>query len=281
MTNPLSRYIKTPRLYVKLPTRARFYEPNSVKLSAAGEVAVYALSAIDQIMLKTPDALLNGEALMSVFSHCVPGVANVRELVEPDINTLLLAIKIASSGSSTELEVDCPNCAKSHSFDVNLTSILDSQSFLDDDPDLKFDNDLVLHLRPYNFSQRNLQMLNEIEESQALRIIEANSDSSDSDEGQKMAQLAQHVNRMAERTFDVVSQSISSITIVETGETVQDPVYISEFLKGISKSQADIVINRIRELNQVGINTTTKFECSSCSHEWSQPLDFDPSSFFG
>ena len=67
MTNPLSQYFHTPKVYAQLPTRGKFYPSDFLTLAVNGEIAVYPLTAIDQIMLKTPDAMLNGDALLSVF----------------------------------------------------------------------------------------------------------------------------------------------------------------------------------------------------------------------
>lgn len=283
MTNPLAAYIRSPKLYVKLPSGAQFYEPDSVETSINGEVAVYPLSAIDQILLKTPDALLNGESLLKVVGHCVPAIKNVKQLVEPDINSLLLAIKIASTGTTTDLDIQCPNCGTEHTFEIDLTGILDNQTYVNpDDTQLQFDDNLVLHLRPYNFEQRNLQMLNEIQQAQSMKIL---NEGDPLDDMTKAAKLAQQIDQMSHRTFDVVAKSISSITILKNAqgkqEQVSDQAHISEWLKGISTDQANIIINRIRELNQTGIKTDNDFHCTNCEHNWTQPIDFDPTSFFG
>ena len=136
---------------------------------------------------------------------------------------------------------------------------------------------LVIHVRPYNFEQRNLQLLNEVDESRSIRIL---NDNIEMDENKKLEELAVHINKMANRTFDIVAKSITSITITKTGESVTNQSYISEFLKGIGKSQADVIIDQIKQLNQMGVNTKTHFECSSCGHQWDQSIDFDPTSFF-
>lgn len=276
MTNPLSQYFRTAKLYTSLPTDCQFYEPDMVETAANGEVAVYPLTTIDQIMLKTPDAILNGEAMIKVFRSCVPGVKDVKNLVEPDINALLLAIKIASSGPTMEIDTVCPNCSTQHTFDINCSAILETAEKITEAPAIEMDG-LVIHVRPYNFEQRNLQLLNEVDEARSLKII---NDNTELDENKKLEELAHHINKMANRTFDIVAKSITSITITKTGETVTDQTHISEFLKGIGKAQADVIIDQIKQLNQSGIDTKTHFQCSSCNHEWEQNIDFDPTSFF-
>ena len=276
MTNPLSQYFRTAKVYTSLPTDCHFYDPNMIETSVNGEVAVYPLTTIDQIMLKTPDAILNGEAMIKVFHSCVPGIKDVKKLVEPDINALLIAIRIASNGPIMEIDTVCPECKTEHTFDVNLSGILETAEKLTELPSIEMDG-LIIHVRPYNFEQRNLQLLNEVDESRSLNILNANTTI---DENKKLEELAVHINNMANRTFDIVAKSITSITITKTGESVTDQTYISEFLKGIGKSQADVIIDQIKQLNQMGVDTKTNFQCSNCAHEWNQPIDFDPTSFF-
>ena len=276
MTNPLSKYFRTPKLYVTLPSQGLFYEPGMIETSVNGEVGVYPLTTIDQIMVKTPDAMLNGDALLHVFNSCVPGIKNVKNLVEPDINLLLLAIKIASSGKFMEIDTKCPSCGEEHQFNIDLNAIISMASKIDEIPIINMD-DLIIKIRPYDFEQRNLQILNEIEESKSLKLIDSNEELNDNN---KLKELAISINKMANRTFDVVSRSIISITITSTNEVVTDQSHISEFLKGVSKNQADVIIESIKDVNTKGIDSTTNFECSKCGHQWSQSIDFDPMSLF-
>jgi len=54
--NPLKRYFRQPSTYLRLPTLGRWYNKNDVQTNEEGELPVYGLSAIDDIMLNTPDA---------------------------------------------------------------------------------------------------------------------------------------------------------------------------------------------------------------------------------
>jgi hypothetical protein len=88
------------------------------------------------------------------------------------------------------------------------------------------------------------------------------------------------MTKMAERTFEIVAKSITQITIIKSGDIVTDRGFIEEWLKNIPKSQADVITQKIVDLNKVGIDTKHEFTCESCKHEWQQPIDFDPTSFF-
>ena len=89
---------------------------------------------------------------------------------------------------------------------------------------------------------------------------------------------------MADRTFDIVAKSIVSITILKNdqgqSETITNQEHISQFLKSIDNNQANIIIEKIKAMNNTGINTRINFVCDSCEHEWEQQIDFDPTSFF-
>lgn len=277
MTNPLGSYLRTPKLYVKLPSGLEFYEPDSISTSINGEVAVYPLTSIDQIMLKTPDALLNGEAMLRVFASCVPGVQDVSQLVEPDINLLMVAIRVASSGPSIEINATCPSCGHENTFDLDLQSILDTATPCAADNAVEIDGQLMVHVRPYNFKQRNLQMLNEIQQAQTAAQLNA---SSQVEDNARIGEVSQNFIKMAHRTFDLLAMSITGITVLKTGEHVTDPAYITEWIKGIPNTTARLIIDRIRELNESGIDGNLDFKCTKCNHEWQQRLDLDPTSFF-
>lgn len=277
MNNPLTPYYKIPKLYVKLPSKAQFYQADMLDLTPNGEIPVYAMSAMDQITIRTPDALLNGDAMVKVVGNCVPNIRNPKQLVEPDINTLLVAIRIATSGDVMEVKTNCPNCEHENEFQVSLTPLLETQTELEEDTHVEFDGSLLIHLKPFDFEQRNLTLLNEIQEAQAVNQIQNNSDM---DITTKYTNLGAHMEKMAERTFDIVAKSIKQITILKTGEVVTNTQNISEWLKGIPKSQADIITQKIKQLNKVGIDTDHHFVCQSCNHAWDQTIDFDPASFF-
>ena len=277
MNNPLQQYFKVPKLYVKLPSQYQFYDPADVDMSANQEVAVYALSARDQILLKTPDALLNGETLIQIMSNCVPGIRHVQQLVEPDINTLLLAIKIATQGNKAEWNVSCPNCQKEQTFEINLTEIIEQQSFMEEDPSVSLNDNLIVKVKPFNFEQRNLTLINEIEESQAVKLMQEDQTLNTE---QQAKQIAQIVSNMTDRLFQLVAKSVLSVTIVQTGQVVTDPQHIQEFVMNLTKYQADAITEKVKDLNRTGISPNQKFVCSSCNHAWDHDLDFDPLSFF-
>jgi DNA-directed RNA polymerase subunit M/transcription elongation factor TFIIS len=277
MSNPLQQYFRTPKVFVKLPTQGHYNNSADIEFSANNEVGVCALTVIDQLLLKTPDALLNGETLLQVIKSCVPAVKNVRALTQPDINALVIGIRVASNGPKFEFEVLCPSCSHENEVSLDLNHYLDSMGTVEENKTVDLNGDLTVHVKPYTFEQRNLQLLNEFDEVRALKVIDGNTEQT---ETEKMTTLSHHVNTMAGRTFDIVANSITKIVIKEGNQTVTDQAHIAEFIKGISKEQAQAIMAAIKELNNSGVGKTANLKCEKCDHSWEQEIDFDPTSFF-
>ena len=67
-TNPLTKYFRQPKIYLRLPSKGRYYPAGSLDMPDSGELPVYAMTAKDELMFKTPDALLNGESVVEVIN---------------------------------------------------------------------------------------------------------------------------------------------------------------------------------------------------------------------
>lgn len=277
MSNPLQQYFRVPKLYVKLPTLGAYNLPQDIEFAANHEVAVNALSVIDQLLLKTPDALLNGESLYKVIQSCVPSIRNVKNLMQPDLTALLVGIRIASNGPKFELACSCPQCNADHDIVIDLTTYLDTAQETPGEKIIEIDGDLLVYVRPFNCLQRNLQILNEYEQSRTLKILESDTDMS---ETEKLTKISEHIAQIAERTFNLVAHSVIKVVIKSTNTVVDNTDHIAEYITGINKSQADTILSGIRELNNTGVINTIQLTCSNCSHQWEQLIDFDPTSFF-
>lgn len=279
-SNPLKAHFRQPSTYVRLPTKGIWYGDGDVNMTEDGEVAVYALTARDDILLNTPDAMLNGQALEKVILNCVPDIKNVKRLLIPDLENIFVAIKSASNNGKLDYDRKCPNCQHENSFELNCQAMLDRSTMIDEsDTMIRFGDNLVLHIRPYDFEMRQLFIKREFEEERALRALESNN--KDMDELIKASILSESVDKLSRITFDLVSRSITKIVMIKENVEVTDRAHISEWLAEISKPQADIVIESVNKLNQTGVQKKVTVQCTSCDHQWEDEIGFDPTSFFG
>ena len=66
--NPLAGHFRTPKLYTSLPSGGDYYNLDIIDTSL-DEHAVYSMTAKDELIMKNPDALLNGDAVIQVMHY--------------------------------------------------------------------------------------------------------------------------------------------------------------------------------------------------------------------
>ena len=125
-TNPLAGHFRQPKLYMKLPSGGLFNTDEDLDFPESKEVAVFPMTAKDEILMKNPDALLNGEAVVQVIKSCVPSVLKPQELTNIDVDAILMGIHSATYGDEMEVTAKCKNCE-----DKELTCTTSLQDSLD------------------------------------------------------------------------------------------------------------------------------------------------------
>ena len=51
--NPLKKYYRQPKQYIKLPSGYKFYPEGAIQVPESGEIAVYPMTAKDELLFKT------------------------------------------------------------------------------------------------------------------------------------------------------------------------------------------------------------------------------------
>lgn len=278
--NPLKQYFRQPALYMRLPTLGRWYDPSMVTTTQDHEIAVYGLTALDEIMLNTPDAMLNGKALEGVISNTAPDIKQANRITIPDLEALFLAIKVASAQGKHEFDRKCPKCDHENNFEINCQHLLDTMTYVEDsDTTINFNDELIVHVRPYDLAMRQMFLQREFEEQRMLQQVdESNKDLS---EFERSRIMGESVERISKITFNLVSRSITKVVMIKQNIEVTDPEHLAEWLININKRQADAVIDKVNDLNGVGPLKKVPATCTGCGHEWEEAISFDPVGFFG
>jgi len=189
-------------------------------------------------------------------------------------------MKIGTTGSKYDIDRRCPKCGHENTFEINCEHVLSNVSHVEDsDTVVTFNDELEVNVRPYTLEMRQQFIQRQFEENQLLKAVDdQNKDMGDFDKARIVGESIEKITRM---TFNLVSKSIESIKLLKQNITVTDPAEISEWLVNISKSQADMVIETVNKLNEVGVPRSVPAACEKCQHEWTETLTFDPVSFFG
>ena len=167
--NPLKQFYRAPKLYVQLPSRGKFNVLEGEAMT--GEIAVHAMTSKDELMMKNPDALLNGEAITSVIKSCVPGIMDPKEIPITDVDTLLIAIKIATNGDEHEVSAKCPKCNTESKGMVNLRNILPTAKLLESEYPVKLDTGVTVYMKPYTYAMQTEAALAAFDETKTLQNL--------------------------------------------------------------------------------------------------------------
>ena len=119
-TNPLKNYFRTPGLHLKLPSGGKGWPPGSLDMPPTGDIPVLPMTAVDEITYRTPDALFNGSAIVTVIQSCCPNIKNAWAAPSMDITALLIAIRLASYGNDLEVASVCPACQTEGDYTLDL-----------------------------------------------------------------------------------------------------------------------------------------------------------------
>lgn len=278
-TNPLKQFYRVERTSVKLPSRGLFYKEGVVELSDEGEVPIFPMTAADEMQLKNPDALLSGAAIVDILKSCVPAVKQTRKLLSCDVDVLMVGIRYASYGNSTEMSSVCPKCDEANEYELNLELMLNTTEQLEDSYDvILHDGDVTVFVKPGTFAAILKRQKTAFEGSQLQRVI---SDPNLTDE-QRMKAFAVTFNKLAKLNFELIVDAIDKIVFTnEEGETteVTNKKHIDEYIRNIEKEQVDQIEDKIQEVNSVGIQKTTDMVCIKCEHTWETPIELNPVNF--
>jgi len=273
MTNPLTQYFRQPSIYIKLPSQGQNYPVGTLDMPANNELAVYPMTAIDEITYRTPDALFNGQATINVIQSCIPSIKNGWVIPSIDLDTILIAIRIASYGHEMEFGTTCPSCNNTSENTVDLRTVMDILSAPDYNASIKY-QDLEIFFRPLTYKNLNDNNQLQFEQQKLLQVI-PDATVSDTD---KMTALTAAFKKLTEIT--VHSLALSIIAIKTPGALVNEFEYINDFLKNCDRELFNQIREHVIKLREQSEMQPLNMTCPECQHQYEQVITLDMSSFF-
>jgi len=277
-TNPLSKYFRKPEIYVKLPSAGKFNP--EIPQTVLDEIGVCPMTAIDEITMKNPDALLNGEALISVIKSCVPSIPDPRRLPNIDAEALYLAIQYATYGEEITHTHKCEKCEEVNEFSIDINYILDKFPELSDIEPIEWDG-LKIHVRPSSVESITRLSLIELEQKKIVANVSANAGKDlDEDNGDKLTKtLYSSFKKIASLNVDLLGNVVDKI---ETPDgVVSDYDQIVEFLYNVPSTLVDEISKLARTISKRPKETSEfEFHCPECEHKQVVALEVNPVNFF-
>jgi len=271
--NPLRQYFRRPSVYLKLPSGGKYYPPNVINQTETGELAIYPMTAIDDITVRTPDALFNGSAIVELIKSCVPDILDPWAINSVDLDAILIAIKSATGQGDIDLESTCPECKEEYTYGINLMVLLSQLKDGDYNKKLMI-NDLSIKFKPLSYREVNKIALKQFEIQKMFSAIDIIQDEEEKSRQSKIA-----FKSIALFTMDLVAQCIDYIATPSS--KVDEYEYILDFLENCDKASYEAIREYNTKLKEDAVIKPIPITCNHCSHKYTQPFTLNSSDFFG
>ena len=278
--NPLKKYFRQPKLYLKLPSSGNFYLEGALEKTDSGEYPVFPMTARDEITMKTPDALLNGQSTVEIIQSCMPNIKNAWAIPTIDLDAILIAIRVATYGERVDLEIRLPNTEIVKEYTADLRVALDKLLNAAFDPVVEINETLTAHIRPLTYESFSKNSLKSLEEQRIFNIVNSQELSDD----QKMAQFNKSFRILTDITISNVAECL--VKIVTPDGEVSDPAFIKEFIDNADKEFFTNITKHLEaqrdkfQMPMFKIDTNAEEQASGAPESFETPIVLDASNFF-
>jgi len=280
-SNPLASFMRQPKIYIRLPSNGEFWPAGTITTAETGEYPVYSMTAKDELLLKVPDAVMSGQAVVDVIQHCIPNIKNAWHMPSIDLDVALIAIRIATYGEKMTTPITFGD-------DIEMEYTVDLRNVMDDllntitwDPIVSINEELTVFVKPMTYKQISESALKTFETQKIMQVV--NNDKLE--ETEKLRLFKESFSKLTDITLGMVRNSIIKIDSSE-GST-DNPKFITEFIENVDKDIFNKIqehLDSLRELNTikpVTVTITDEMRKKGFTGETVEvPMVFDPATFF-
>ena len=279
-SNPLNKYFRQPAIYVSLPSGTN-YPPHVVTPSQTGELGVMPMTAKDEIRFKTPDALMNGQGVVDVIQSCVPNIKDAWQIKSYDLDTILVAIRIATYGETMEINFTVPGANEQVAHTVNLPAILDELRATKVDSHITLEDGLKITVRPLTYKDMTSTSLQTFQQQKMYTAIQDSQLSSE----EKAKKFNEAFKTLTDLNASILLKNINSITM-QDGTEITDPTHIKEFVDNANATLIKEIEQKLNELRGQGavkplrLKATEEQIKKGAPASYEVPVTFDTANFF-
>ena len=274
-------FMRQPKIYIRLPSGGEFWPAGSLTISETGEYPVFSMTAKDELMLKVPDAVMNGQAVVDVIQHCMPNIKNAWVLPNIDLDVILIAIRIATYGEKMTTPIEIEGVEEME-YSVDLRTVMDSlMSSIVWDATVPITDNLTVFVKPMNYKQISESSVSTFETQKMLQLA----NNTTLNEEDKVRAFKESFNKLTEITIGIVEKSIFRIDSSEG--TTDNPKHIREFIENADKNIFNAIqkhLDNLKDINSIKpirVTVTEDMKSRGITGEYVEiPLVFDPATFF-
>jgi hypothetical protein len=280
-TNPLQKYYRQSQISIRLLSKGRWYSKDVVQDTETGEHPVLPMTAMDELAFRTPDSMMSGQATVDVIKSCIPTIKDPWKLVNYDIDTVLIGIRIASYGENIDVTSTVPVTNEAMTHSLNLPQLLEQlqQNTISDT--FTLNNGLSIKIKPLTYKDITVTQLKTFEQQKLYAQV---ADSELSTE-EKTTRFRDSFRALNDLNISLVVSNIESINL-PTGESVTNAQQIRDFINNANSKEVKEIENGLSELRRQGTIKPISIKCTEeqikngAPISYDLPITFDNSNFF-
>jgi hypothetical protein len=277
----LDQYKRQPKLYIDLPSSGKFYSNGVFEDNQYVQIPVFAMTAADEIIIKTPDALFSGQAVASILESCVPLINDPWKLIKTDLEYILNAIRLASIGNTIDMSSTCSVCGTENTVEVDVQSVLGHYDQIPHESNFTY-KDLTITLRPITFKQMSELGIELYQKQRTLYQLQS-ADISQDERVKQASTVSQEVVNLTTKTL------VQYIVSVSNGNNAEyDNSKINDFINQNDSEISKMFIAEITKFVDLISYPSLTVQCvgelesgENCSNQYKVSYNSDYSSFFG
>jgi len=280
-TNPLKRYYRQPQISIQLPSKARYYAADVVEKTTTGEHPVLPMTAIDELAFRTPDSMMNGQATVDVIRSCIPTILDPWQLVNYDIDTVLIAVRIASYGETIDVTSGVPGTNESVTHTVSLPQMLEQLRNIEVTDTCELKDGLKITVSPLTYKQITESQLKTFEQQRIYAQVSQSQMTAE----EKTRRFTDSFKILSELNMSLLISNIERITL-PSGESVTDREQIKQFVENADAKLIKELENKLIDIRQQGSIKPFKAKATEeqikagAPASYEVPITFDNANFF-
>jgi hypothetical protein len=256
--NPLLRKAVLPGETFKLPSQGLFYTHGELRDDVKnGEVHVKPMTAMDELVFKSPDMLFTGQGVVDVFARCIPQVLDAKALLSKDVDFLMVCLRMVTYGPTLQLSYNhgCKD-GKEHTYEVGLQPIVRASKQIDpttmaDIFSVQLPTDQLVKLKPTTFGA----------------MLSLNQDVDLSDSIPSLEDLKTSITAVL-------------VDVIDSVDGISDKEQIREWIGVVSAGHIRMLTDALTQLGDWGASMKHSTKCKDCAELIDIEFSTNPVSFF-
>lgn len=271
--SPLKKYARQPKIYIDLPSKGKYYNNGVLYEDSYSNLAVFSMTANDEILYRTPDALINGQATAKNIQSCIPAIQKPFDLVTLDVDALLLSIRMSTYGTKMTVGQRCLKCSEENQYEIDITRYIEYLNSLEFEDSFIY-QDFKINFVPLTYTQYTDLQKESVGYQRALSIQLPKI----TNEDEKAKFQDQILTSIAKMNMKTILLSIDSIEV--QGEVEKDKKEIYNFIESYDVDLFKNIKKHIDSQYKKWQLPEETVQCASCEAKGKVRITIDQTDFF-